>query len=142
MRGYWNDPEETASVLDEHGYHTGDLGHRTAEGFLTVAGRSREMIKTGAHRVSPKEIEKAMVEHGGVHEAAVIGAPDELLGEAIWAYYVPQAEPLDANELKRFLSDRLPQYKIPARIEARKDLPKNESGKIMKRALREGIAES
>jgi acyl-CoA synthetase (AMP-forming)/AMP-acid ligase II len=142
MQGYWNDPDETASVLDGHGYHTGDLGHRSAEGFLTVVGRSREMIKTGAHRVSPKEIEEAMLEHEAVHEAAVIGAPDELLGEAVWAYYVPKAEAVDADELKKFLSARLPQYKIPARIEARKDLPKNESGKIMKRALRQDADEA
>ena len=95
MEGYWDDPEETAAVLDRHGYHTGDLGKRDEDGFLYVVGRTREMIKSGAHRISPKEIEETLMEHPQVHEAAVIGQPDEMLGEAIAAFITarPGEEP-------------------------------------------------
>ncbi len=138
MSGYWGDPEETAKVLDRHGYHTGDLGRRDADGFFWVVGRKKDMIKTGAHRISPKEIEDALLEFPEVHEAAVIGVPDEILGEAIKAFVVfrPGTTP-DLEALRAFLGRRLPPYKTPAHYEVREDLPKNESGKIMKQALRE-----
>jgi acyl-CoA synthetase (AMP-forming)/AMP-acid ligase II len=142
MRGYWGDPEETARVLDERGYRTGDLGRRDAEGFLWVVGRKKDMIKAGAHRISAKEIEDAILEHAEVHETAVIGVPDEILGEAIKAFVVfrehpaPDAAVEAVDGLRDFLKRRLPPYKRPASIEARSDLPKNESGKIMKKGLR------
>lgn len=138
MRGYWNDREETDKVLDASGYHTGDLGRRDAEGYLWVVGRKKDMIKAGAHRVSAKEIEDALLEHEDVHEAAVIGVPDEILGETIRAYVVLRDRGPDdsTRELTAFLKRRLPAYKVPAAIEVRHDLPKNESGKIMKQVLR------
>ncbi len=138
MSGYWGDPGETAKVLDRAGYHTGDLGRRDADGFFWVVGRSKDMIKAGAHRISPKEIEDAMLEFPEVHEAAVIGVPDEILGEAIKAFVVfrPGTTP-DLEALKLFLGRRLPPYKLPGQYAVREDLPKNESGKIMKQALRE-----
>ncbi len=137
MSGYWGDPEETARVLDRHGYHTGDLGRRDADGVFWVVGRKKDMIKAGAHRISPKEIEDAMLEYPEVHEAAVIGVPDEILGEAIRAFVVfrPGTTP-DVDGLKAFLARRLPPYKFPAQYVACDDLPKNESGKVMKQALR------
>ena len=138
MSGYWGDPDETAKVLDRHGYHTGDLGRRDADGFFWVVGRKKDMIKAGAHRISPKEIEDALLEFPEVHEAAVIGVPDEILGEAIKAFVVfrPGTTP-DLEALKSFLGRRLPPYKLPGQYAVREDLPKNESGKIMKQALRE-----
>lgn len=137
MRGYWGDPEETARVLSEHGYHTGDLGRRDDEGFLWIVGRRKDMIKAGAHRIAAKEIEDAILEFPEVHEVAVIGVPDEILGEAIKAFVVFR-DGGDAGlpDLDRFLRKRLPPYKMPQSIETRADLPKNESGKIMKAALR------
>jgi acyl-CoA synthetase (AMP-forming)/AMP-acid ligase II len=137
MSGYWNDPQETARVLGPEGYHTGDLARRDDEGFLYVVGRKKDMIKTGAHRVSAKEIEEAIVEHQDVHEAAVIGEPDEMLGEIVSAYVV-FLSPDDGQreDLLGFLKKRLPAYKVPGRIHQLGELPKNESGKIMKQALR------
>ena len=137
MQGYWQAPEETARVLDEHGYHTGDLGRLEASGYLSVVGRRRNMIKTGAHRVSPREIEDAILEHPGVHETAVIGVPDEVLGEAIRAYVVPKSPGERLEKLRGFLAPRLAPFKLPAKIEIRRQLPKNESGKIMKQALQD-----
>lgn len=137
MRGYWNAPDETARVLDEHGYHTGDLARRAPSGLLYIVGRTKDMIKAGGHRIAAKEIEDAILEHEAVHEAAVIGIPDELLGEQIKAFVVlrPGAS-LDQEALAKFLSTRVPPFKIPRYLELRPDLPKNESGKIMKQALR------
>jgi acyl-CoA synthetase (AMP-forming)/AMP-acid ligase II len=137
MSGYWNDPEETERVLGPEGYHTGDLARRDAEGFLYVVGRKKDMIKTGAHRISAKEIEEAIVEHPAVHEAAVIGEPDEMLGEIVSAYVVFQdASNGQRDELMGFLKRRLPAYKVPGKLQQLPELPKNESGKIMKQALR------
>lgn len=137
MQGYWGDPEETAAVLDKHGYHTGDLGKRDAEGFFWVVGRKKDMIKAGAHRISAKEIEDVILEFTEVHECAVIGIPDEILGEAIKAYVVFRESGEDkCAELADFLKRKLPLFKLPKSIEAISDLPKNESGKIMKQVLR------
>jgi acyl-CoA synthetase (AMP-forming)/AMP-acid ligase II len=138
MSGYWGDPEETAEVLDEHGYHTGDIAYRDAEGFLFVVGRKKDFIKAGAHRVSAKEIEEAILENEAIHEAAVIGVPDEILGEKIRAFIVPrEGFSLDPKAVERALKKKLPAYKVPSEFLLRDDLPKNESGKIMKQALRE-----
>ncbi|UCF69183.1 MAG: acyl--CoA ligase [Acidobacteriota bacterium] len=142
MSGYWNDPEETSQVLDEHGYHTGDLARRDAEGYLYVVGRKKDMIKVGAHRISAREIEEVILAYPAVHETAVIGVPDELLGEVIVAYVVLRdatvdPSPGDLETLRVHLKQHLPAYKLPARIEQRASLPKNPAGKLMKQELRE-----
>ena len=136
MEGYWNDPEETARVLDAKGYHTGDLGAFDAEGFLWLAGRAREQIKSGAHRIHPKEIEDAILEHPAVHEAAVVGVPDETLGESIRAFVVPRAgAQLDDEAVLAHCRTRLPAYKVPKSVVFRDELPKGPTGKIQKRDL-------
>jgi acyl-CoA synthetase (AMP-forming)/AMP-acid ligase II len=138
MSGYWGDPEETAEVLDEHGYHTGDIAYRDEEGFLFVVGRKKDFIKAGAHRVSAKEIEETILENEEIHEVAVIGVPDEILGEKIRAFIVPrEGLSLDLKAVEKALKRKLPVYKIPSEFLVREDLPKNESGKVMKQALRE-----
>jgi acyl-CoA synthetase (AMP-forming)/AMP-acid ligase II len=138
MSGYWGDPEGTAEVLDEHGYHTGDLARRDEEGFMFVVGRKKDFIKAGAHRISAKEIEEIILENSEVHETAVIGTPDEILGERIRAFVVwRDGSQLDSSGLTRVLKQKLPPYKVPADIVVRDELPKNESGKIMKQMLRE-----
>jgi acyl-CoA synthetase (AMP-forming)/AMP-acid ligase II len=138
MRGYWNDPAETARVLGPHGYRTGDLAKQDAAGRFWLVGRTRDMLKVGGHRVAAREIEDAILEHPAVHECAVIGVPDELLGDRLRAFVVAKtAGAVDARAIGLFLKERLPAYKIPGDIELRAELPKNESGKIMKEALRE-----
>ncbi len=141
MVGYWNDPDETARVLGPHGYQTGDLARRDASGRIWLVGRARDMLKVGGHRVAAKEIEDAILEHPDVHEVAVIGVADELLGDKLRAYVVAKRDDaLTPQALGGFLKARLPAYKIPDLIELRADLPKNESGKIMKEALRAEVA--
>jgi long-chain acyl-CoA synthetase len=137
MTGYWNDPDETAKALGPHGYATGDLARRDSRGLIWLVGRKKDMLKVGGHRVAAKEIEDAILEHPSVHEVAVLGIPDELLGDKLRAYVVTRdGTMLDAATLGSFLKDRLPGYKIPDHVETRAELPKNESGKIMKEALR------
>lgn len=138
MSGYWNHPEETEKVLRSGLYYTGDIGRMDEEGFIFVVGRSKDMIKIGGNRVSAKEIEEALYEHPGIHEVAVIGIPDDVLGEAPKACIVLKSGYCGniEEELGAFLKDHLALYKIPKCYEIRDSLPKNESGKIQKLKLK------
>jgi long-chain acyl-CoA synthetase len=138
MSRYWNHPEETKKVLKNGLYYTGDLGKTDEEGFLFIVGRSRDMIKIGGNRVGAREIEDALYEHPAIIEAAVIGVPDDLLGEVPKAFVVVKKDHQGAiaGELPSFLQSRLAVYKIPKYYEVRDSLPKNESGKIQKLKLR------
>lgn len=138
MQGYWNQPEETAAVLTNDGFHTGDLGRQDDEGFFYVVGRKRDMIKSGGNRVSAKEIEEIILEHPDILETAVIGIPDQFIGEAICAYVVPKnGVPVPPEALIDHCKERLPDYKVPRSVIVRESLPKNASGKIMKEELRQ-----
>ncbi|MFV2066361.1 MAG: class I adenylate-forming enzyme family protein [Pirellulales bacterium] len=140
MEGYWDDPAGTAEVLDADGYHTGDLARRDADGFFYIVGRKREMIKSGAHRIAPMEIEEALVEHPRIDEAAVIGLPDEILGEAIGAFITPRpGESPVSGDIIRWCKGRLPSYKVPHRVEVVSQFRRNASGKIDKQSLRTWI---
>jgi long-chain acyl-CoA synthetase len=136
MSGYWQDPAATATVMDGNRYHTGDLAYRDEDGFLFVVGRERDIIKAGANRVSAKEIEDVIHENPQVHEVAVIAVADEILGEKICAYVVARNEnELDVEHLLKTLRNTLPVYKIPSEIIILAELPKNDSGKILKQEL-------
>jgi long-chain acyl-CoA synthetase len=136
--GYWNNEDETHAKFGSEGYRTGDLGYADEEGFLFLVGRKQDMIKVGAHRVGAKEIEDVIHEHPAVHEAAVVGRPDPILGEVPVAFVVFRTSAgEEVEELLTLCRSRLPRHKVPAAIETRRDLPKNSVGKIDKRALRE-----
>ena len=137
MQGYWNDEAETRRVLRNGLYFTGDLGVMDEEGFLYVVGRSKDMIKVGANRISAKEIEEKLVAFEPILEIAVVGIPDEILGEAIKAFIVPKdGVELTKEAVIQFARSVLPSYKIPREIEFVKKLPKNKSGKIIKHKLK------
>ncbi|MEE3325973.1 MAG: class I adenylate-forming enzyme family protein, partial [Myxococcota bacterium] len=113
------------------------LARYDEDGFLFLEGRSKDFIKAGAHRISAREIEDAISATGEIHECAVIGAPDELLGERIIACVVPiRPEQFDISGFKKLLKRHLPAYKLPREILVLSELPKNESGKIMKKSLK------
>jgi long-chain acyl-CoA synthetase len=131
MVGYWNNPEATEKVLKDDGLHTGDLATVDEDGYIFVVSRSSDMIKSGAHRISPKEIEEIIAEFSGIIESAVIGVPDEILGEALVAYIVPK-EKIDQKELRKHLRLNLAPFKIPGEIIEIEALPKTTSGKIKK----------
>jgi acyl-CoA synthetase (AMP-forming)/AMP-acid ligase II len=135
--GYLGAPEDTASILHDGWLWTGDLARRDADGFLWLVGRANDMLKVGGFRVSPAEIEEALLAHPAVVEAAVVGAEDPLLGEVAVAYVVlRQREAHDETELRRHCRERLPPYKVPARITAIDAIPRNTSGKPLRSELR------
>ncbi|MCP4712445.1 MAG: acyl--CoA ligase [Planctomycetes bacterium] len=137
MSGYWKDPEGTSKVLKHGLYYTGDLGKMDEDGYLYVVGRSRDIIKVGGFRVAAKEVEEAMLEIDQIHEVAVIGVPDDTLGEAIKAVIVPRDQKsISEDNIKKQLKDKLPTYKFPKYFEFQESLPKNESGKILKEVLK------
>ncbi len=136
MTGYWNSPVETENVLKADGLHTGDLARMDEDGYLYIVGRKSDMIKSGAHRISPKEIEEAILELPAVHEVAVVGVEDEYLGEAIVAHVVPkEGRELVGREIQAYCRGILPPYKVPKTVIISSELPKTQSGKIRKYAL-------
>lgn len=131
MPGYWNNPEATARVIQAGWLKTGDLARQDDDGYFYIHGRSSDMIKTGAHRISPQEIEEAILELEGVAEAAVVGVADEILGEVIKAVIVPRAgHTLEPRTVQAHCHRRLALYKVPKLVEFVHELPKTASGKI------------
>ncbi len=137
MQGYWKDREKTAEVLRDGWLYTGDLAHTDTDGYLYIDGRSSDMIKSGANRISPKEIEEVIQELEEVQEVAVVGCPDELLGEIIEAYVVPRkGSDLQQRTIQHHCKKNLAIYKIPKSIKFIDELPKTASGKIQKFLLK------
>jgi fatty-acyl-CoA synthase len=137
MAGYWEDPEQTAAVLQDGWYRTGDAGSFDAEGFLYIRDRYRDMIISGGENVYPAEVESALLDLPGVDEAAVIGVPDERWGEVGLAVVVATAgAPRDPEALRAELRTRLAAFKVPRHVEYVDELPKTATGKIRKPDLR------
>ncbi len=137
MLGYWNDDEATRKVLVNGWLHTGDIGVMDEEGYLSIVGRTSDMIKSGAHRISPKEIEEAILEIPGVFEAAVLGIPDTILGETIRAVVVLKpGQTIDAHTVQRHCQTRLASFKIPKEVIFAESLPKTSSGKVKRFQLK------
>jgi acyl-CoA synthetase (AMP-forming)/AMP-acid ligase II len=139
MRGYWNNQAETSAVFRNGFFRTGDIGYQDAAGFIYVVDRAKDMIITGGENVYSGEVEAAIYEQPAVREAAVIGLPDPQWGELVTACVVLKpGTSLTAEELMLHCRRRLANYKVPRRVEfLESELPKNGSGKIVKRALRE-----
>ena len=134
MQGYWRDAAATARVLDRHGYHTGDLGYRDAEGYLYVTGRKDDLLKVGGHRIDPQEVEDALMATGLLLEAAVVGVDDAVLGKRLVALVVPlQGKPAEGQVLALCFA-RLPRHKLPAAIRFVGSLPKSANAKIDRQA--------
>jgi acyl-CoA synthetase (AMP-forming)/AMP-acid ligase II len=138
MRGYWNLPEATASALVDGWMHTGDAGRLDDEGFLYIQDRVKDMIVSGGENVYPREIEEVLFKHPAVADAAVIGVPDDQWGEVLKAIVVrKEGEGVDADEIIDFCRERLASYKRPRSVDFIDELPRNPSGKVLKRELRE-----
>ncbi|MBP1763433.1 MAG: o-succinylbenzoate--CoA ligase [Firmicutes bacterium] len=138
MVGYLNRPEETAQALQDGWLHTGDLAYRDADGDFYLVDRLKDMIITSGENVYPREIEELLVAFPNVMEASVVGVPDKLRGNAGCAYIVmAEGHELDKKALKEYLQANLAIYKIPREFVQVNSLPKNSTGKILKRLLRE-----
>ena len=139
MLGYLDDPEATAAAIDGDGWlHTGDAGRLDAAGYLTITGRLKDMYICGGFNVYPAEVEQVLARLDGVAESAVVGVAEPRLGEVGKAFVV--ARPgfaLAEEDVLAFCRERLANYKVPRRVEFRDALPRNPSGKVLKRLLKE-----
>jgi acyl-CoA synthetase (AMP-forming)/AMP-acid ligase II len=137
--GYWNKPDDTRRAFDEDGWlHTGDAGYLDEEGFVFLTDRIKDMIVTGAENVYPIEVESALAEHPDVADVAVIGVPDETWGETVKAIVVRRpGSTLTGDELLSWAKDRIAGFKRPRSVDFADELPRNPSGKLLKRVLRE-----
>jgi fatty-acyl-CoA synthase len=137
--GYFNDPQASAEVVDEHGYfHTGDLAKFDEESYFFIVDRKKDMFISGGENVYPAEIEAVLYEHPAVHQCAVIGIPHPKWGEVGLACVVPvPGKIVQAEDLISYLGQRLAGYKIPKRVEVLAELPISGAGKILKRELAE-----
>jgi acyl-CoA synthetase (AMP-forming)/AMP-acid ligase II len=136
MGAYWNKPEQSAGVLVDGWYHTGDLGYMDERAYLYLVDRVKDIIVTGGENVYSTEVEEVLFRHPAVLEAAVFGVPHPRWGEAVHAVVVLRAE-ATADELERHCRETLAGYKVPRSVELRAEpLPKSGAGKVLKRELR------
>jgi long-chain acyl-CoA synthetase len=138
MRGYWNNPRETADVLRDGWLYTGDLGLMDDEGYIKVLGRKRELIKCSGYSVFPAEVEALLYRHPAVQETAVIGINDPYRGETPKAYIILKPEyvgKISEQEIVDWCKENMAAYKRPHLVEFRKELPKSAAGKLLKRIL-------
>ena len=136
MKGYWNRPDATAEVLKDGWLLTGDLARVDEDGYFFIVDRKKEMIIRGGFNVYPREIEEVLYEHPAVLEAAVIGVPDEALGEEVAAAVVLRpGHDASADDIREFVKDRLAAYKYPRHVWFADELPKGPTGKILKREI-------
>ncbi|HEX7323416.1 MAG TPA: long-chain fatty acid--CoA ligase [Mycobacterium sp.] len=139
MGGYWHNPEATAAVIDGEGwFHTGDIGQSDDDGYVWVIDRVKDMVISGGENVYPAEVEDVLYRHPAIADVAVLGTPHERWGEAVTAAVVLQpGAALTLDELRAFAADKLAGYKIPLRLEFVDELPRTQSGKVVKYLLRE-----
>ena len=141
MEEYWNNPGETNETLRRHGdggpwVYTGDLGYMDDEGYIFLVDRKKDMMKTSGFQVWPREIEEVLAAHPAVMEVSIAGVPDATKGEVPRAWVVLKAgQSATEEELRAYCRQRLAPYKVPAKVEFRKDLPKTMVGKVLRRML-------
>lgn len=138
MKGYWNRPEATAEAIKDDWFRTGDAGYFDDEGFLYIHDRVKDMIVSGGENVYPAEVENALYGHPDIADVAVIGVPDEKWGEAVKAIIVPKpgSEP-SSEDIIAYAKTRIAGYKCPKSVDIAEALPRNASGKVLRRHLRE-----
>jgi long-chain acyl-CoA synthetase len=139
FKGYWGRDDDTARTLDADGWlRTGDAGYLDQDGYLFLTDRVKDMIISGGENIYPAEVENALSDHPAVADVAVIGVPDERWGETVKAIVVPHAgATAEAADIMAFARERLAHFKCPTSVDFVAALPRNPSGKILKRELRE-----
>ncbi len=144
IRGYWNRPEATAETIVDGWLRSGDIGYIDSEGFVYVSDRAKDMVLRGGENIYCAEVEAAIYEHPGVYEAAVFALPHERLGEEVAAAVMAKpGSVIDPEDLRRFVGAKLAAFKVPSRVFVfEEQLPRNASGKILKREIRDRILRS
>lgn len=137
MQGYWNRPDETQKVMTKDGFFkTGDMGFMNTDGYVKIVDRKKDMILVSGFNVYPNEVEDVVCLHPKVFECAAVGMPDEKSGEVVKVYIVKKDETLTSEEVIHFCRENLTNYKVPKAVEFRKELPKSNVGKILRKDLR------
>lgn len=137
MAGFWRQPDETAATVREGWVHTGDMGYYDERGYIYIVDRKKDMIISGGENIFPREVEEVLYQNPAVKEAAVIGVPDDYWVERVHAVVaLKEGMSITAEDLRQFCKDRLASYKAPKTVEFVEALPKNPTGKILKKELR------
>ena len=138
MLGYWNRDQDTHKAIKDGWFHSGDIGQVDQDGFFFIVDRVKDMISVGGLKVYPAEVERVLLDHPQVDQAAVVGFPDDVFGEQVVAFVVGESIQSEATEeVRTFAQSRLANYKSPRQVIVIEDLPRNPSGKILKTKLRE-----
>jgi long-chain acyl-CoA synthetase len=137
MKGYWRKDDATAEVMDDDGwFRTGDMAKVDEDGYFFIVDRKKELIIRGGYNVYPREVEEALYGHPAVQEVAVVGVPDDRLGEEVGAAVVLKSgEDVSADELREYAKGEVANYKYPRKIWLVDELPKGPTGKILKREV-------
>ena len=137
MKGYWQMDDETAKTIDSDGWlHTGDIAKMDADGYFYIVDRKKDLIIASGFNIVPREVEEVLFQHPKVMEATVVGIPDPKRGETVKAYVVlKDGESSSEEEIRAFCKERIAPYKVPAMVEFRKELPKTQAGKVLRRQL-------
>ena len=144
MRGYWDEPEQTAQTITAEGWlHTGDIGVMNEQGYLQITDRKKDMFIVGGFNAYPAEIENLLLKHEALSQAAVIGVPDERLGEVGEAFVVLKGDAqITSEELYDYSREHMANFKVPRKFHVVDALPMNASGKVQKFILRERAREA
>ena len=137
MKGYWQRPEATGDAITGDGwFRSGDMAKMDEDGYFFIVDRKKDLIIRGGYNVYPREVEEVLYEHPAIQEAAVVGVPDEALGEEVGAAVVlKKGETLDAADLKAYVKEQVAAYKYPRKVWFVEELPKGPTGKILKREI-------
>lgn len=135
MMGYLGMPEATSNAIKDDWFHTGDLAEMDNDGYIYIVDRIKDMIIVGGYNVYPREVEEVIYQHHAVVEVAVVGITNKDYGQIVKAFVVSNDESITTDDILHFCKDKLAKYKLPRQVEFKKELPKNSTGKILKRAL-------
>jgi acyl-CoA synthetase (AMP-forming)/AMP-acid ligase II len=143
MDGYWEDPAATAEVIDADGWlHTGDVGVMDEHGFLSIVDRKKDMVVVGGFNVYPAEVERVLLQHEDIAEAAVVGRPDDRLGEVPVAFVVLRAGTVtDPADIQQWMREQVANVKVPREVHIVETLPRNASLKVQKGELRKLLSD-
>jgi long-chain acyl-CoA synthetase len=137
MKGYYNKPEATAEALRDGWLHTGDLAYRDEDGYFFIVDRKKDLVIRGGYNVYPREIEEVLFDHPAVAAAAVIGKPDDKLGQEVLAFVVVKdGASVEPEEVIAHCKERLAAYKYPREVRIIDELPTGPTGKVLKKELR------